>query len=182
MPIVGLVSNGIMSASASKTEAMTGIALGVESGLYSWLSQTRVLGVGSGVLGSGVLGGTLTVTPNGALMESAFKGNGLVGDLSSSLWVSIMLGISKPYVFTGVSPIVGSGVFVGSFVGEPSLLVSSLESSFGSQGMVGSSVFDLSSAIGQGIYGHFLEGKIVGGIVGPVGPSPSSSSLSGSFV
>ena len=180
--ISGLVSNSILGASSSKTESMLKIALGIELGLYQWLLTSSVLGLGVGVVGVGVCSGTLIVTPNGGVMEGAFKANGLVGGYASGLWVPVMLGISKSYAFVGESVLVGSGGFTGGFVGDVSLLTQSLLGSFSSLGIVGIETPRLSVALAQGIYGHFQLGLVAGAIVGSAGPSPSTGQITGRFI
>jgi hypothetical protein len=182
MPLPNMVSGAIMASSSSKTPQMVQIAQAVELGLYQWLTACQVVGVGVGTLGVGVCNGTLVVVPNGTLMESAFKGNGLLGVLSPTLWVPIMLGISKTYPFVGESSLVGVGNFTGGFVGDPILLMQLLVSSFTGVGIVGVERVRLCTALSQGIYGHFQVSVGTGVIVGSASPSASSGLLKGNFV
>tara|TARA_Y100001970_G_scaffold286594_1_gene409138 strand:- start:258 stop:818 length:561 start_codon:yes stop_codon:yes gene_type:complete len=186
MPPPGLVSGSILSFTSSKTPQMTQLALAVEKGLYEWLLTTKVAGVASGLPPSGPPGqltGVLSVVPNYGLMESAFKGNGIVGPWSSVMWVPIMAGVCKPYTFTGQSVGVGAGGFAGVFVGDPFLLTESLYLSFGTNGIVGPEAFRICSALGQGICALFIASQAVGGIVGTtVAPGPLSAPATGFMI
>jgi len=186
MPPPGLVSGSILSFTSIKTPQMSQLAQAVELGLYEWLLSTQVTGIASGLPPSGPPGqltGVLTVVPNYGLMESAFKGEAIVGPWSSVMWVPIMAGVCKPYSFSGQSVGVGAGGFVGGFVGDPFLLTESLYLSFGSLGIVGPESFRICSALGQGICALFMVGQVVGGIVGTtVAPGPISAPAIGFMI
>jgi len=182
MPVPGLVSGAIMASSSSKTPQMVQIAQGVELGLYQWLLASTVQGACSGTVGSGVCGGTVVVVPNGALMEAAFKGNGLIGVMAPVMWVPIMVGISQPYFFTGAVAGVGVGSFIGGVVGDPMLLTQLLVSSFTSVGIVGLDRVRICNALGQGISSHFLTTVANGVVAGVPGPAPASSPFIGKFI
>lgn len=186
MPPPGLVSGSILSSASSKTPQMGQIALAVELGLYQWLPSTQVVGLASGLPPSGPPGqltGVLTVAPNASLMEGAFKGNGIVGPWAPVFWVPIMIGVCKPYTFTGQSVGVGAGGFVGTFVGDPFLLTESLYLSFGTNGIVGPEAFRICSALGQGICALFIASPAIGGVVGAtVAPGPLSAPATGFMI
>lgn len=182
MPILGLVSGAIMASSSSKTPQMGQIANSVESGLYEWLLTQKIVGIGTGTAGAGVVGGSLLVKPNGPLMQGAFKSNLLLGVWAPVLWVPIVMGISQAYGFSGASPVVGSGKFDGAFVGEPVSLQVALLKHMKLNGIIGVDSARLCTALAQGINSHFLSGKVFGSIVGPPSSSPSTGQATGKFI
>jgi hypothetical protein len=182
MPVPGAVSGAIMASSSSKTPQMAQIAQGVELGLYQWLLASTVQGACTGTVGSGVCVGTMVVVPNMTLMESAFKGNLLVGPWAPVMWVPIAVGISQPYFFTGAVAGVGIGSFIGGIVGDPLSLTGFLTSSFTSLGIVGVEVPRICSALGQGISSHFLTTVANGVVAGVPLPAPASSPFVGKFL
>lgn len=203
MPAPGFVSSSIITSSSSKTPQMEKIALGVEIGLYQWLlsPSTYVFGNGKGLpsptpqppsfVGPPVpspnqMTGIQTVVPDGLSMDAAFKGNGLVGTMASKMWTPIILGVSKPYVISCPSEVVGAGAFSSLiFKGDPILLSSLLVGGFNSVGIVGLEVPRICSALGQGIFSMFSASSGLGVIVGPVVPPPAppvSAPMIGKFV
>tara|TARA_B100001287_G_scaffold71513_1_gene59064 strand:- start:199 stop:762 length:564 start_codon:yes stop_codon:yes gene_type:complete len=180
----GLISASIMSVSTSKMPHMVSIANAVDMSLNEWLRlpSSTVQGTGVGVVGSGGASGLLTVIPNPALMEVAFKGAGLLGSLPPTLYTPIAFGISGVYGIQGLSATVGVGGFVGGFVGELGLLISGLSRNLALNGITGVEVGRLSTGLGNGIYSHFLSSIVVGIITGGGGPSPSSSPVTCTIV
>lgn len=177
-PLVpGLISASIMSVSTSKMPHMVSIANAVDMSLNEWLRLSTVQGTGVGIVGSGGAAGVLTVIPNPALMEAGFKGVGFVGGLGPTLYFPISFGVSGVYGVQGLSATVGVGGFVGGFVGDLGLLISSLSRNLILNGIAGVEVGRLSTALGNGIYSHFLSSIVVGIITGGGGPAPSSSPI-----
>ena len=180
--VLGTISSSIMSVSTSKTPHMVSIATAVDLSLNEWLrSSCTVQGTGAGIVGGGTGAGVLTVLPNPFYMEGAFKGNTLLGGISSSVWLPIMFGVSGVYGLSGPSAIVGVGLFSGGFVGDVNLLVSSLLRNLNGQGIIGQNAINLASALGQGIYAHFQSGLVVGAIAGSVSLAVSTGPIVCSF-
>ena len=173
----GLISASIMSVSTSKMPHMVSIANAVDMSLSEWLRLSHIACTGAGVVGVGTANGLLTVVPNPMTIEAGFKGIGLLGSLPPLLYTPISFGISGVYGLQGMSPTVGVGGFVGGFVGDLGLLISSLSRNLTLNGVSGVEVGRLSIGLGNGIYSHFLSSIVVGVIVGGVGPSPSSSPI-----
>jgi hypothetical protein len=176
--VVGTIASSIIGSSTSKTEHMIKIAAAIDVSVNEWLrSSCTVQGTGAGIVASGQGAGVLTVLPNPAFMESAFKANGIVGLLASSLWSPVVFGVSGVYALQGPSAIVGLGLFSGGFVGDVNVLISGLIRNFKTQGIIGINATNLCTALGQGIYAHFQSGFVVGVIVGGVSLAVSTGPI-----
>jgi hypothetical protein len=188
MPIIGIASSGVRGSFSSKhlnaLPAQAQISEGVEKGFYSWLyGEARVVGVGVGTLGTGVLSGSVSVLPGVELIEGGLRGAGVGGALASELSVAVGLGLAGEYGFVGSGGVVGLGALsVGVVVGSSVGLSACIEGGLRGVGLSGQEVSRLASGFSVGVYGMFARGIIKGGIVGSPSPFPSSGPVSGNFI
>lgn len=150
-------------------------------GISTWLRVGYTVSSFSvGSVGVGTCQGSLFLNVGGAssLMLRSLTGTGQMSGLLVSSYASALgNGIaSLPYLISGVSPSVGVGTFtVTGGVGEPSSLVSALQSglvSVGYSGVVSSLEI---GGISEGVVSLFTVGVSgTGGVVGT--PSPSGLS------
>ena len=170
-------SNGIVGVNAPVLSGA--ISLGVST--WSSTPSNIVLnGATSGVAGIGSVTGKLTVPPNPALYESAFVANGLVGLQKTPLCIALSTAVSVAFstaLYQGSSQGVGVGVDTSKVVSaNRASLISVLNSTFASNGIVGVNSSVLATAISTGISNHLLTGFGNGAVLGSPSIFPSVGS------
>jgi hypothetical protein len=144
-----------------------------------------VSGITSGVAGSGIVTGFLTVPPNPVLVTGIFNSLGIIGpnglSLARVIGTGIPLALTSSAQYTGPSVGVSSGVDISKVTfANPAtliaLLTSNMTSYFGGLGFTGA---QLAPAIGNAIASLMLAGFTTPGtgIVAPV--TPASGTITG---
>lgn len=154
------------------------LSQGIASGVTSWLPSVSVTTVDTGTLGTGI-GNTLLVPPPTLLpqMITAFPANGILGVSAPLLASAIASGLSAgllPGVVSSTHLTVGAGVAVASFAPSPAtpFILAGLTSA----GLSGTSLPQLSSAIGSALTLSFASHVMTYPIVG-AGSSTASGGV-----
>lgn len=155
----------------------------ISMGVVNWARvpvNVVVTGSSTGVLGSGIVNGKLTVAPNPLPVNAAMAGAGLLGVQSANMARAVGVGVANAFTasaqYVGTSPTVGAGAdTVIRVVAGPAKLTAAILLSAQGVGLQGVTMANLASALGTGIAAMISTGTTgIGTVVGAGGPAPST--------
>lgn len=147
----------------------------IGNSVFTWSTlpaNLALTGITSGVIGSGIVNGKLTVIPNIAIIQTALAGQAVAGIVAPSLAKAVAIGIAT--AFSSSAQYLGSsvGVAIGSDVSFVSvsnaatlipLLITNMQSSFGS---VGASANSVALGLANGIASLLQTAQGAGSVAG----------------
>jgi hypothetical protein len=126
------------------------LSIGFVQAVLAWTPTIRITGIASGLAGVGSVQGKLAVPANFTLAQAQMQAAGFNGVTSPSLSRVIASIISEVFTiqadYSGVSPLVATGVDTALVAADPSLLIPILNSSL--LGSLGSGLLVPSLSIG----------------------------------
>lgn len=183
MPLAGpAITSAILAAGPTLKGPVWGrLAVAVGTAVGAWAlvpANLSMQGVTTGVVGTGVVNGKFSVIPAPIPLPASFSGTGLVGFDASVMATAIGLGVANAFnasaAYQGTSAGVGTGTDVSRvLVSNGPSLVTLLNTTAASQGLLGGDMPRLSTAIGTGVATLLTTGTGVGVVTGPGGPAPA---------
>jgi hypothetical protein len=157
-------------------------AIGI--GVASWIvnpANFGLVGVTTGVAGSGTVTGKFTVVPNVFIVATQMSSANLTGRNVTPMARAAAIGVATSLTSTALYQGVSAGVGTGSDVSVVSLsnattLIASLQVACSTVGYTGANVASLCTGLGNGIALMLQAGTGFGASAGPSGPSPAVGS------
>ena len=158
------------------------LALAIGQGVATWAvvpTNVALVGVATGIMGSGIAQGGLTFAPNVPAFTGALTGfagpSGLV--LGNAVCLGLTAALNASARYQGISPVVGVGTDISKVVSaNAATLQGSLTAAFAGQNFSGPSGLRLSAELSVAIAALFMTGVGRGdGIVVGVGAGLPSS-------
>lgn len=157
------------------------LAAAVAIGVTTWAvvpTNLGLVGVVTGVAGTGVVNGKVSVVPQPLPVPTAAASQGLLGFVTPSMMRAIGMGVAIAFntsaQYQGVAVGVGTGSDVSKMaVANPATLVATLQAALVANGFLGPDVPRISLAIGTGVSTLLLTGTGIGVATGPAGPVPA---------
>lgn len=175
-----LIATSLLTSNPSLTGQswiLTTNALGL--GIFNWINSSVIANtLCTGTLGVGFATGKVIIPPNIPLANSGFTANGIISPSSASMAQAISICLSTlPILFTGASPIVGTGACnILNIVAPYPTLLASFQTSFPASGCPNPNPL-LLNAFALSISNLFLTGTGIGIVAGSPSIVPSSSPI-----
>lgn len=182
--LIGAITGGLASGSMAGM-SVPQIALGLATGIMTWIPTVQVITVDAGLLGAGA--GLLPfIIPPPALVGAMLAGvasAGLIGIMAApaatGLGNGIALGLAQGLITT-VHPSVGVGTGVAKLIFVPPIPF--LLGGLASAGLTGMAVPQVATAVGTALTTVFAAFTMPIPIVGAGSPSPSGGAGTGKIL